>query len=70
MSDHDKSQAPQSKRDGPRPRARPQVSIRTDAFRFEMSRLPKFPRPSRWIPALLSIAVLLVEVMLHIRHIH
>jgi len=69
MSDHDKSQAPRRKQDGRRARDRPQVSIRTDAFRFEMNRLPRRPRLPRWLTALLSSSAIVVEVVLHFHHI-
>lgn len=40
------------------PRRQPELSIRTRGFRLELDRLPRFPKPPRWLLGLLIGAVI------------
>lgn len=66
MCDHDRSRPLIDEQDSRQGRDRPQVSIRTAGFRFELARLPRRPRLPRWIPAFIGgVVPFIAEVIIH-----
>lgn len=50
-----------------RKRRRPELSIRTDGFRLELDRLPRFPKWLRWILGLLiPCAIAAAKLVFHL----